>query len=148
MKNILILTLIFSICTSCATIFTGNSDIIHFDSSPSGAMIYKDGLEVCRTPCSVPMKRSIQDTDIEMKLDGYETRLFRLDREFNVVSILNLGFLVGWAIDAVSGSLMKYDRKAYDLELTPNRKYGQLTPKTIEINTVNRTVDVYYVGGR
>ncbi|GAA5221366.1 hypothetical protein GCM10025777_19960 [Membranihabitans marinus] len=133
-------------CTSCATIFTGTSDIIHFDSSPSGAMIYKDGLEVCRTPCSVPMKRSIQDVDIEMKLDGYETRLFRLDREFNVVSILNLGFLVGWAIDAVSGSLMKYDRKAYDLELTPNQKYGQLTPKTIEINTVKRTVDVYYVG--
>lgn len=129
--------------SSCATIFTGTKDRIYFNSTPSGATIYKDGVEQCITPCSVRLKRDINDTDLELKLDGYETRIFTLDKEFNIISILNLGNLLGWGIDAISGSLMKYDRKVYNLTLTEKKETDRVQAKEIHIDTKKRKVDVY-----
>ena len=122
--------------TSCATIFTGTKDTIRFDSTPQGAKVYIDGLEVCKTPCTTQVKRSLSDKLAEMKLDGYETRVITLDREFNAVSIINLGFLIGWGIDAATGSLMKYNKKGYDIELEKENRTSMLeNPSKIEINT-------------
>jgi len=129
--------------TGCATILTGTKDTISFNSTPQGAIIYKDGVELCKTPCSVRMKRSINDTDLEFRLDGYETRVLTLDKEFNVVSIINLGFLLGWAIDAISGSVMKYDRKVYDITLRQEKRVSELRPVRIDIDTRKKAVDVY-----
>jgi hypothetical protein len=130
--------------TSCATIFTGTKDTIRFDSTPQGAKVYIDGLKVCKTPCTTQVKRSLSDKLAEMKLDGYETRVITLDREFNAVSIINLGFLIGWGIDAATGSLMKYDKKGYDIELEKDNRTSMLeNPSKIEINTDTKIVDVY-----
>lgn len=108
-------------------------------------MVYKDGLELCKTPCRIPIKRSLNDVDIEFKLDGYETRLFTLDKEFNVVSVINLGNLFGWAIDAATGSILKYDRKSYELELKKKGLSALDNPREIHINTKENIVDVYVV---
>ena len=128
--------------TSCATLFTGTEDRITFNSTPSGATIYIDGVEQCKTPCSIKVNRSINDTDVEFKLDGYETRLITLSKELNVVSIINLGNLFGWAIDALSGALMKYDRKTYDITLEDKRT-SMIKPTRINIDTKNNIVELY-----
>ena len=52
-----------------------------------------------------------------LKLKGYEDRRFILQKEFNVITILNLGNLLGWGIDIVTGSIMKYSTKAYNMDL-------------------------------
>lgn len=144
MKRIFIAFTITGLFLSgCATILTGTKDRITFNSTPSGATIYKDGVEQCKTPCSFRVTRSINDTDIEYKLDGYETRLITLDKEFNLISIINLGNLFGWAIDAISGSIMKYDRKVYDITLSKDTKTSILYPSIININTKKNVVDVY-----
>jgi hypothetical protein len=135
MKKIPVLFLALFMMTACATIFTGTKDNISFSSTPSGATIYKDGVEICTTPCNYKIKRSLNDTDIEFKLDGYETRLITLDKELNLVSIINLGNLLGWGIDALSGAVMKYDRKSYDLKLTKERSASLLQPSRIDIDT-------------
>lgn len=135
MKKIPVLFLAVFMMTGCATIFTGTKDNISFSSTPSGATIYKDGVEICTTPCNYKIKRSLNDTDIEFKLDGYETRLITLDKELNLVSIINLGNLLGWGIDALSGAVMKYDRKSYDLKLTKERSASLLQPSRIDIDT-------------
>jgi len=130
--------------TSCATIFTGTKDTIRFDSNPQGAEVYLDGLEVCKTPCTTLVKRSLSDKLAEIKLDGYETRVITLDRKFNPVSIINLGSLLGWGIDAATGSLMKYNKKGYDIELEKDNRTSLLNnPSKIEINTDTKVVDVY-----
>lgn len=129
--------------TSCATIFTGTKDTIRFDSEPQGAEVYIDGIKVCKTPCSVPVKRSLSEKLAEIKLDGYETRVIMLDQEFNAISIINLGNIVFWAIDAATGALMKYDRKAYDIELDKDTRTSLNNPTRIEINTGEKIVDVY-----
>lgn len=140
MKKIPVLFLAFLIMTGCATIFTGTKDRIAFSSTPSGATIYKDGVEICTTPCNYNIKRSLNDTEVEFKLDGYETRLITLDKELNLVSIINLGNLLGWGIDALSGAVMKYDRKSYDLKLTKEKSASLLQPSRIDIDTQTNTV--------
>jgi hypothetical protein len=140
MNRILSLMIALFLMTGCATIFTGTKDRIAFSSTPSGATIYKDGVEICTTPCNYKIKRSINDTEVEFKLDGYETRLITLDKEFNLVSIINLGNLLGWGIDALSGAVMKYDRKSYDLKLTKEKSASLLQPSRIDIDTQANTV--------
>jgi len=145
MKKLIIFLVFPFIISSCATVFTGTKDTIFFNSSPEGATVYKDGLELCKTPCRIPVKRSLTDVDIEYRLDGYEARVFTLDKEFNVVSIINLGNIIGWGIDAATGSLMKYDRKAYELDLKRDNRTSELSPTEIHINSVENTVDIYVV---
>jgi uncharacterized protein YceK len=140
MKKILSLVIVLFLMTGCATLFTGTKDRIAFSSTPSGATIFKDGVEICTTPCNYKIKRSLNDTDIEFKLDGYETRLITLDKEFNLVSIINLGNLLGWGIDALSGAVMKYDRKSYDIKLTKEKSASLLQPTRIDIDTQSNTV--------
>jgi hypothetical protein len=142
-KSIFSISIISVLLTSCATIFTGTKDKITFNSTPSGATIYKDGVEQCKTPCTLRVTRSLNDTDIEYKLDGFETRLITLDKELNVVSILNLGNLLGWGIDALSGAIMKYDRKVYDITLSKNTKTSMIKPTKINFDTKRKVVELF-----
>jgi hypothetical protein len=144
MKNQLLALASFCILlSSCATVFTGTKDRIAFNSTPSGAIVYIDGIEQCKTPCSVKVKRGLDDKDVEIKLDGYETRIFELDKEFNIVSVLNLGNLLGWGIDVLSGAVFKYDRKTYDFTLTKSNKTSNIYPSRINIDTNKNTVELY-----
>jgi hypothetical protein len=140
MNKIPILLIALFLMTGCATIFTGTKDRIAFTSTPSGATIYKDGVEICTTPCNYRVKRSVNDTELEFKLDGYETRMITLDKEFNLVSIINFGNLFGWGIDVLSGAVMKYDRKAYDLKLNKETSASLVQPTRIDIDTKSNTV--------
>ena len=140
MNKIPIFLIALFLMTGCATIFTGTKDRIYFNSTPSGATIFKDGVEICTTPCNYRIKRSLSDTEVEFKLDGYETRLVTLDKELNLVSIINLGNLFGWGIDVLSGAVMKYDRKAYDLKLTQEKSASLVQPSRIDIDTKSNTV--------
>ena len=142
MNKIPIFLIALFLMTGCATIFTGTRDRISFVSTPSGATIYKDGIEICTTPCNYNVKRSLNDTEVEFKLDGYETRLITLDKELNLVSIINLGNLFGWGIDALSGAVMKYDRKSYDIKLSPEKSASMLQPNRIDIDTKSNTVTI------
>ncbi len=146
MKNLstLLFATIMLFVTSCATLFTGTKDRLTFNSDPSGATIYIDGIEQCTTPCTMRVKRNINETDVEFRLDGYETRLITLSKEFNIISILNLGNLLGWGIDAVSGAVLKYDRKTYDITLE-NKNTAMINPTRINIDTQENIVELYVV---
>ena len=131
--------------SSCATIFTGTKDTLVFESKPSGAKVLFEGYEICKTPCTTSFKRSLTEKFVELKLEGYQTRRIVLDREFNPVAIINLGSILGWAIDAATSSIMKYDRKVYEFDLEPQNPNALLfqNPYKIEIDTKNKSVDVY-----
>ena len=144
MKNLSVIMLVATMLfmTSCATLFTGTKDRITFNSNPAGATIYIDGVEQCTTPCTMKVKRGLKDTDVEIKLDGFETRVITLSKEFNLVSVVNLGNLVGWGIDALSGAVMKYDKKTYDITLE-NKKTSVINPTKINIDTQRNIVEIY-----
>jgi hypothetical protein len=107
--------------TSCATILTGTSDKITFNSSPEGAKVLDAGIEKCTTPCTIKINRSLSEKTIELKKDGYQNKVIELDSKFNSISILNLFGILGWGIDAATGSIKKYDTKVYNIELEPKK---------------------------
>ena len=113
-----ILLLASLLFTGCATIFTGTHDEVIINSHPEGARIFIDGLEEGRTPAIIDIKRpGISDTEIELRLEGYEPRTFILRKEFNAVSVINLTCLICWAVDVATGSVTKYRPLGYDVEL-------------------------------
>jgi hypothetical protein len=119
-KSIVSTVIIVSILslTGCATLFTGTSDDININSNPSGAEIKIDGITVGKTPAVLTVKRpGFSDKEVVLKLDGYEKRTFILKKSINIVAILNLSNIIGWAIDIVTGSIYKYEPRAYEMEL-------------------------------
>ena len=42
-----------------------------------------------------------------------------IDKTFNYVSIINLTDVLGWAIDAATGAIMKPEFKFYEFEMQP-----------------------------
>ena len=131
--------------TSCATLFTGTRDWITFNSNPSGAGVYINGQKVGETPCTIPVKRKLLSPDVEFRLDSYKTQIITLDQEFNLVSIINLNNLFGWAIDVASGAIMKYDRKVYDVDLELKAKLSEGKLHNIIIDSKNKTVAIRIV---
>ncbi len=104
----------------CATIFTGTHDEVIIRSDPEGARIFIDGVEEGLTPATIDVKRpGIGDTEVELRLEGYEPRTFILRKEFNAVSVINLDNPIAWAIDIATGAITKYKPMGYDIELDP-----------------------------
>ena len=79
-----------------------------------------DGLKLGKTPATVTIKRpGFGNKEITLKLDGYEDRSFMLQKEFNTMAICNLASWPGWVIDILTGSVMKYSKTNYDIDLDP-----------------------------
>ncbi|MDM1553526.1 PEGA domain-containing protein [Chryseobacterium indologenes] len=122
MKNNLSIVLLLGIAlstTSCATIFTGTSDKITFNSSPEGAKVIHKGEEKCVTPCTAPISRSLSKQIVTIEKEGFSSQEIKLDKNFNAVTLLNIlfGGAIGVGIDAATGSLTKYSTKKYEVEL-------------------------------
>lgn len=115
-KAILLFTAALSL-QSCATLFTGTKDTIHFESEPTGAKVQINGIDKGITPCDVVVRRKLVAPTVVIKKDGYETRSFELEHGFNGVAAINLLNLFAWAIDVATGSVMRYDTRFYNTQL-------------------------------
>lgn len=123
----------------CATIFSGTDDDITFRSEPSGARVMIDGIMVGTTPVTIPVDRpGLDDTRVTVELEGYEPRTFELDKEFNMVSVLNVFVWPGFVVDALTGALFKYDRTNY----TMNLQNGMIS---LNLDGLPRTEDGSYI---
>jgi len=151
MKKVVLMMVVFTafIFTSCATILSGTSDDITFNSDPSGAAIMLDGLKVGKTPATVSIKRpGFGNKEITLKLDGYEDRTFMLQKGFNTMAICNLASWPGWIIDVVTGTIMKYSKTNYSVDLDPkafnlNELEKDQLGRYIVPDVLNRSVLVY-----
>lgn len=102
----------------CATLFSGTSDDIRFESEPSGAKVIIDGIDRGETPTTVTVSRdALNDKRVTLQKEGYQDEVFRLQKEFATVAILNLGNLLFWGIDVLTGALFKYRPTQYNQEL-------------------------------
>lgn len=141
-KTFVLLISTVLLMSGCATIFTGTRDKITFNTTPRGATIYIDGVEQCTTPCSLDIRRKLDYTDVEVKLDGFQTRYITLSKSFNIISVINLGNVFGWGIDLLSGAVLKYDQKTYNLKLD-QRDVSMIQPSRVNIDTHNNVVELY-----
>lgn len=98
--------------SSCSTILSGTSDNIIIQSTPSTAtysiktMKYDNEVSSGSTPATVNLSRRYE-YKVSIKVAGYKEKIIPIYQEFNGWAICNLGGLLGWAIDYVTGAIYR-----------------------------------------
>jgi len=144
------MSLVFSsiiLFSSCASIFTGSKRSVLFESNPSGAKVYVNGFEQGITPTQIKVKA---DDRIDFRLDGYKERVVVMDSNFNLVAILNGISIIGWGIDALTGSLKRVDTKYVKVDLESESasvakylKNGNINK--VDINTNDKIIETVII---
>lgn len=96
--------------TGCATIFDGDTQLLTFDSVPTGAEVYVDGVLLGVTPMSASVKRK-KDATLTLKKEGYADRVMPMATTMNMTFLGNLvtGGLFGTTTDSATGAINKYE---------------------------------------
>jgi hypothetical protein len=109
-------------CSSCATIFCGAKAKVTFDSNiKTPVTLTIDGRKHSDVtfPYTTKIDRGFDETIVKAEAESYQTEIIYIDKEFNPVSIINLGDLLGWGIDAATGAITKPESKYYNIEFKP-----------------------------
>lgn len=118
--NVFLLSMCIISFSSCATIFTGFKDKIIFESHPSGATIYVDGVKKGITPDTLAISRpGFNQTWVSFYKEGYQAHHFPLLKEFNPIFILNILVGIPMIIDFFSGAIFRYQPLEYEIQLKP-----------------------------
>ena len=141
------LLLLFS---SCASILTGSKRSVLFESNPSRALVFINGLEQGKTPTTLRVKA---DDRVDFRLDNYRERVVIMDSDFNLVAIINGFSLIGWGVDALTGSLKRVNTKYVKVSLEKSSngnafvddaiKHGKITE--VKINTDKKLIETTIV---
>ena len=114
--SILVLAMVAS---GCATIIDGSSQPVTFNSSPNGARIYVNGMELGTTPLTMAVKRS-KTTMLMAKKNGYEDQSLMLQTKTNGYFWANfLFFPVSTTTDYASDAMIEYSPNMYYITLNP-----------------------------
>ena len=116
MKKVILLSTLF-LLSSCASILTGSSRSVLFETDPSGATVFINGMEKGVTPTQINVEA---DDRVDFRLDNYRERVVVMDSKFNLVAIINGFSLIGWGIDALTGSLQRVDTSYVKVDLDPD----------------------------
>ncbi|WP_208974635.1 PEGA domain-containing protein [Nonlabens tegetincola] len=142
------MTAVVLMTTSCASIITGSKRKVLFESDPSGAKVFVNGFEKGTTPVQIKVRA---DDRIDFRLDNYRERVVIMDSKFNLVSIINGFSLIGWGVDAITGSLKRVDTKYVKVTLEKTEKTAFINHlengkiKTINIDEENKIIETVVV---
>jgi hypothetical protein len=117
------------VCGGCATIFSGTSDTLTFDSNVPNTRLSVDGKLIGQLPLSVDMSRNFvggQQFIAHFEADGYKSQEFKLDRVFNGVAVLDITSVVtSGGIDVLTGALMKFSPRDYHVQMQASDKSAE-----------------------
>tara|TARA_Y100000385_G_C12906647_1_gene556595 strand:+ start:183 stop:644 length:462 start_codon:yes stop_codon:yes gene_type:complete len=146
--NFLIALTVLFLFSSCASILTGSKRNVLFESDPSGAKVFVNGFEKGKTPVQIKVKA---DDRIDFRLDDYSERVVVMDSKFNLVAILNGFSLIGWGVDALTGSLKRVDTEYVKVDLEEEKKASFINYiekgkiKTVSIDEENKVIETTIV---
>ena len=110
-KSLLILFLSVTLFTGCATILGGGSDekLTVESSTPLRIKVVgSDGQVINKTtPFTIDMDRG-QNYTVKVNSDKYESEDIFINRKMRTLSIFNLFFILGWAIDYATGNIWEH----------------------------------------
>lgn len=134
LKRLALLALAPMMLMSCASIFTGAKRNVLFETDPSGAKVFVNGFEKGVTPTQIKVKA---DDRIDFRLDDYRERVVVMDSKFNMVSILNGFSIIGWGVDALTGSLKRVDTKYVKVTLETD-EVVEAAKKYLEVGSISK----------
>lgn len=106
--------------TSCASIFCGTKAKVTFDCNvKENVNLLIDGVKHYEVsfPFTTKVKRGYDDTVVKAEAEAYHSETIVIDKKFNPISIINLGNVLGWGIDAATGAITKPADNYYFIEL-------------------------------
>jgi hypothetical protein len=107
----------------CATLFTGTTDRITFESNVERVRLTIDGEPRGELPLTLELSRYVPGDKVVARFErvGYLPQEFELTREFNPVALLDIPvFVIGFPLDFVSGSIRRFEPASYHVQLVPD----------------------------
>lgn len=92
----------------CATLHHGGRQPIHITSSPSGASVVIDSTTHGVTPLTAKLRRG-KNHVIMIRKDGYHSYQSELGKRINGWYWANVLFLIGFAIDPLTGAMFELE---------------------------------------
>ena len=117
--SIIAMVLTMMLSSSCASIISTSKRKVLFETDPPGAKVFVNGMEKGITPVQLKVKA---EDRIDFKLADYQEKIVVMDSKFNLVAILNGFSIIGWGIDAITGSLKRVDTKYIKVTLEQSEK--------------------------
>ncbi|MGB3801350.1 MAG: PEGA domain-containing protein [Lewinella sp.] len=114
----LLFALLF-LSSSCATIFSGTTDQVFFDSRPEGAAVYLDNHYLGRTPLRTSIPRTTRVRYLTYELENHEPSTQLLRNRVDGITFINLLWWPGFVIDAATGAICRIEYTSYYTELYP-----------------------------
>lgn len=103
------------ILSGCATVISGTSQTLTFNSEPDGAEVYVDGAMIGTTPVSVSVGKNDKDSFMIQK-EGYKTVTRDITTSYDPVTLLSV-FWDYSTTDMVSGAAFEYEPSSYYVQL-------------------------------
>lgn len=151
MRNLIKSTLLLCILvsfTSCASIIHGSKQVVPINSTPAGATVMLDGLNVGETPVSVEMTRKDVHT-VTLQLDGYQDFEMRLARKTSgwVWGNIVFGGIIGLVIDASTGAMYKVHPEIINADLeTGSAKISETKDGIVIVLNPQSYSDLVHIG--
>ena len=125
MKNSLLILSVLILSSSCATIMTGKTQEVTFDSEPQGAEVAVNGRVIGKTPTTIQLDKK-KDQTVSFKLEGYKTQTRTLETKVNAWFMGNivLGGFIGSTTDGITGGMHEYSPNQYYITLS---KYNNVS---------------------
>jgi len=122
---LMLVVLTFSLLVGCASIITGTSDQVAFNSNPAGAKVtIHPGNVTGVTPFSSKLSKGKEYTCTAEKV-GHQTQTLSIGKTFNgwFVGNLLIGGIIGGIIDIATGAWFNLDRDSVNFHLS-NKETG------------------------
>ena len=103
-----------------ASIISGSSTNITFNSEPEGAKIQIDGVTSCVTPCTIKLQNTPKTKQLTFVKTGYERITIPMTTSYNGVAVINILWDFS-TTDFLTGAAWKYDPTSFFMELTPKQ---------------------------
>lgn len=117
LKFLTIIGLVGLLLSGCASIISGTTQDLTFNSNPEGAKVYLNGKVVGVTPFTFTAKKNKYD-NMRIEKKGYVSINRDLNKSFDGVAAINILWDLS-TTDAITGAIYKYDENSYFIEMTP-----------------------------
>lgn len=111
------------VLSGCATLFTGDTQIVNIHSNPDNANVQINGTDYSRTPLLANVKKN-KVTIVTISKEGYKSTTFRLNSEISPVIMLGIypGLGLPVTTDLVNGNAYNYVPNYYKINLEKIQK--------------------------
>jgi hypothetical protein len=112
--------------SGCATLIHGSHQTIPITTDPPGAQLSIGGSQYV-TPADVSLARD-QEYQAVVTKPGYETQTMEIHSSFSAATLIDLVFIIPWAVDLADGAAYSLNPESVELHLQP--QLASATPAT------------------